>query len=409
MQALQEEGALEEDYNDRIWRDRGHPTGGLMAAMSDLDGFAAKLNAILQADLRAAALAAGPLETPELDLTANANEENAAELESLSEKLRSIHEEIDLLDRVQNIRVKNIQDEYQRFMERVRAKAQSAIDHANTTYSQQRSVLMSRHEAISAQIKKDYPHLAQEPPSPQTMGATTVTKSPENGKDLPVATGGVNPMNMLSHSMASQLLALQSHWAANMAAQASGDGNQQQYPFGQMFPQLTTADFSAQLEQYSKMLSDPNQGTEQQNNVLKAMAQAAAAQQEGQTLPSNPTGNVEDKDTGKATNAKSPLEMMEEDFDADIVADLGNTMGNDKAPGAADPVLPQPEPQNESIDIEIEDTPAENATKLPKQQAKSATHAENVIRVSSLSGWMPSGSNPSSPHPKPPHQEHQTD
>jgi hypothetical protein len=300
-------------------------------------------------------------------------------------------------------------------MERVRAKAQSAIDHANTTYSQQRSVLMSRHEAISAQIKKDYPHLAQEPPSPQTVGANTVTKSPENGKDLPVSASGVNPMNMLSHSMASQLLALQSHWAANMAAQASGDGSQQQYPFGQMFPQLSPADFSAQLEQYTKMLSDPNQGTEQQNNVFQAMAQAAVAQQEGQTQPSNATGTAEG-DTGNAADppskAKSPLEMMEEDFDADIVADLGNEIDDDKTPeGEVDPGLPQPDQQNESIDIEIEDPPAENVTKSPiKQQGKPLAQAENVVRVSSLSGWMPQGSNPSSPHVKlPQQQEHQTD
>lgn len=47
-------------------------------------------------------------------------------------------------------RVKNIQDEYQKYMERVRAKAQSAIDQANTAYSQQRNVLMSRFDALVA-------------------------------------------------------------------------------------------------------------------------------------------------------------------------------------------------------------------------------------------------------------------
>lgn len=35
-------------------------------------------------------------------------------------------------------------------MERVRAKAQSAIDQANTAYSQQRNVLMSRFDALVA-------------------------------------------------------------------------------------------------------------------------------------------------------------------------------------------------------------------------------------------------------------------
>lgn len=47
-------------------------------------------------------------------------------------------------------RVKNIQDEYQKYMERVRAKAQSAIDQANTAYSQQRNVLMGRFDALVA-------------------------------------------------------------------------------------------------------------------------------------------------------------------------------------------------------------------------------------------------------------------
>ncbi len=46
--------------------------------------------------------------------------------------------------------MKNIQDEYQKYMERVRAKAQSAIDQANTAYSQQRNVLMSRFDALVA-------------------------------------------------------------------------------------------------------------------------------------------------------------------------------------------------------------------------------------------------------------------
>ena len=66
--------------------------------------------------------------------------------------------------------MKNIQEEYQRFMERVRSKAQSAIDHANTTYSQQRNVLIARYEALSAQLANDFPDLANLAPSSRAIG-----------------------------------------------------------------------------------------------------------------------------------------------------------------------------------------------------------------------------------------------
>ena len=78
--------------------------------MSDLDGFATKLNAILQAYLRAAAVAAGPIQTPEINLAANADPVSAGHLHEVSEKLTETHRQVDILDRVQNIRVKNIQE-----------------------------------------------------------------------------------------------------------------------------------------------------------------------------------------------------------------------------------------------------------------------------------------------------------
>jgi hypothetical protein len=160
MQQLQAAGALDEDGHGGVYErspreatvptgrgGRGsHPTAGLMTAMSDLDGFAAKLNAILQADLTAAALAAGPLEIGVIPGITD----GSGEADLLNKNLRAMQEQIALLDRVQNIRVKNIQEEYQRFMERVRAKAQAAIDQANTAYSQQRNVMMTRCETLVA-------------------------------------------------------------------------------------------------------------------------------------------------------------------------------------------------------------------------------------------------------------------
>ena len=384
MQALQEEGALDDEEIDKISREKSHPTGGLMAAMSDLDGFAAKLNAILQADLRAAAIAAGPLQTPEIDLAANADPEHVDELKSLSEKLRSTHEQVDLLDRVQNIRVKNIQDEYQRFMERVRAKAQSAIDHANTTYSQQRNILMSRYESLSAEVKSRYPHLAEEAPIPQSIATQNAQKAANEvqGQDL-AAGAGMNPMNMLSHSMASQVLALQSHYLANMAAQ-TGEGTlgQQQNLFGQMFS-------PADLEQYSQMIAK-SAGQGPPDSFIQSMAQAAAAgiaQAATASMPAKPVSQ-----DGRAASEKQATGMPNENAqpeqetarDADVGKSLMEMMEEDFEP---------------EMGANLDDQEDDHALKAVPSSDANPVSQHNVTRVGSLSAWVPptGGSNPSSP------------
>ena len=47
-----------------------------------------------------------------------------------------------------SIRVKHIQEEYQKYMERVRGKAQSAIDQANSQYQNSRTMLTARVDAL---------------------------------------------------------------------------------------------------------------------------------------------------------------------------------------------------------------------------------------------------------------------
>ncbi len=337
MHALQEQGALDDDDVDKISRGDGHPTGGLMAAMSDLDGFATKLNAILQADLRAAAVAAGPIHTPEINLVANADPANADHLREVSEKLMETHREVDILDRVQNIRVKNIQEEYQRFMERVRSKAQSAIDHANTTYSQQRNVLIARYEALSAQLAEDFPDLANLAPSSRAIGLNmTGSSDGGTGMNLNMAMGsdaahtsGINPMNMLSHSMASQLLALQSQWAANVAAQGMAISPEQ-------------------MEQYSQMLSKGPahpEGNENDNSPSATPTEPASSPPGAQAAP-DPDQNQD------PTGRKSLMEMMEEDFEPEGVA---------------------------ADDTKLDAGPANDVPTLNM----------GVNRVSSLSGWIP--------------------
>jgi hypothetical protein len=116
MQALAAEGALDDDEGGGGGRGIGdggrrHAAGGgVVAAMADLDGFGAKLNAILQADLTAAAMAAGPLDPgpsfvgPLLAAVAPEGGPLPAEVDQAHRNLRALQEQVALLDRIQNIR-----------------------------------------------------------------------------------------------------------------------------------------------------------------------------------------------------------------------------------------------------------------------------------------------------------------
>ena len=57
-----------------------------------------------------------------------------------------------IFDRIHNLRVKDIQDEYQKYMERVRSKAQGAIDQANATYQGSRGLLTARVEQLALSV-----------------------------------------------------------------------------------------------------------------------------------------------------------------------------------------------------------------------------------------------------------------
>ena len=56
--------------------------------------------------------------------------------------------QVALFDRIHSIRVKAIQEEYQRYMERVRTKAQNAIDQANTQYQHSRTMLTAHVDTL---------------------------------------------------------------------------------------------------------------------------------------------------------------------------------------------------------------------------------------------------------------------
>ena len=64
--------------------------------------------------------------------------------------------QVALFDRIHNIRVKHIQEEYQKYMERVRSKAQSAIDQANANYQHHRAMLTARVDAMVHYLQQQY-------------------------------------------------------------------------------------------------------------------------------------------------------------------------------------------------------------------------------------------------------------
>jgi hypothetical protein len=69
--------------------------------------------------------------------------------------------QVALFDRMHNIRVKNIQEEYQKYMERVRSKAQAAIDTANANYQQTRQVLTQRVDLMVSSLQHFYQQVCQ--------------------------------------------------------------------------------------------------------------------------------------------------------------------------------------------------------------------------------------------------------
>lgn len=87
--------------------------------------------------------------------------------------------QVALFDRIHSIRVKAIQEEYQRYMERVRTKAQNAIDQANTQYQHSRTMLTARVDALVHYLQQRHlqvrgkPHTSpQIPENPYTLTRT---------------------------------------------------------------------------------------------------------------------------------------------------------------------------------------------------------------------------------------------
>jgi hypothetical protein len=99
-------------------------------------------------------------------------------------------------------------------MEKVRAKAQAAIDQANAGYSSQRSALMSRFDGLVSYLTVQQAQQAAARQAAATAadggGAGAVTpKTEATVAAAQAAAAASNPMHMLSHAMASQLLSLQ--------------------------------------------------------------------------------------------------------------------------------------------------------------------------------------------------------
>jgi len=122
----------------------------------DLDGFAARLGELVAGDFARAAADGGPLDAggapalppPPPDVAASY--EARAEYDAVAAQIRAVCDQIALLDRTHALRVAAVQDEYGRFMERVRALAQGAVDEANAGFQATRHGVTVHLDALVA-------------------------------------------------------------------------------------------------------------------------------------------------------------------------------------------------------------------------------------------------------------------
>ncbi|GIM15000.1 hypothetical protein Vretimale_17869 [Volvox reticuliferus] len=119
--------------------------------VSEVDSFAMRLQAVLQSDVSPVVYAQvsqeniplGPLATlmPLLQMAGVLNDQS---MKTLLKSTRECQEHLVVLDRSHSIKVQQIQKEYQDFMEKVRSKAQGAIDAANRDYQHHKANLTQR-------------------------------------------------------------------------------------------------------------------------------------------------------------------------------------------------------------------------------------------------------------------------
>ena len=74
-----------------------------------------------------------------------------------------------------SIRVKHIQEEYQKYMERVRGKAQAAIDQANSQYQSSRNMLTARVDALVHFLQTRHLQVCWPDHPPRSMPVARVT------------------------------------------------------------------------------------------------------------------------------------------------------------------------------------------------------------------------------------------
>ncbi|GLI58399.1 hypothetical protein VaNZ11_000099 [Volvox africanus] len=126
-------------------------TGSQAQVVSEVDSFAMRLQAVLQSDVSPVVYAQvsqeniplGPLATlmPLLQMAGVLNDQS---MKTLLKSTRECQEHLVVLDRSHSIKVQQIQKEYQDFMEKVRSKAQGAIDAANRDYQHHKANLTQR-------------------------------------------------------------------------------------------------------------------------------------------------------------------------------------------------------------------------------------------------------------------------
>eukprot|EP00798_Chlamydomonas_sp_ICE-L_P023658 gene23658-9189_t len=112
---------------------------------------------------------------------------NEANIKNALKQVRECQEQLVVLDRSHGIKVQQIQKEYQDFMEKIRAKAQGAIDTANRDYQGAKTLLSGRMSIMVDYLQAQIPLLQLQHAAQQIQRAAQQAAHQQQGGNLPAA------------------------------------------------------------------------------------------------------------------------------------------------------------------------------------------------------------------------------
>eukprot|EP00884_Botryococcus_braunii_P016742 jgi/Botrbrau1/3751/Bobra.0363s0028.1 len=137
-----------------------------------MDNFTQRINQIISADkdLEAIAMGMGPFDNASsIPGPPEAVQKDKARLDQYEKIVRTMTDHlhrITMLDRIHGLKVKNIQEEYQKYMELVRSKAQTAIDEVNHTFESSRAQLTLELDGLVRTLDQNFFNVLSGPRGP---------------------------------------------------------------------------------------------------------------------------------------------------------------------------------------------------------------------------------------------------